>query len=122
MNDDGVTFFNKVTLFGILGVQGLFFLYLNYAIFISKPASSQGMGIKLRVFLTVVAVIFALLWGLVAVVNLIVMDRDTVAPEWIQSSFGIYLFTYILIFGFKPPGNSTIKDISTNLSRMGSQA
>ena len=81
--DGGVTFFNRVTLFGILGVQGLFFLYLSYAVFISKASSRQGMGTKLRVVLTIVAILFALLWGLVAFVNLLNLDRDTLAPEWI---------------------------------------
>jgi hypothetical protein len=103
-----VTFFNRITLFGILGVQTLFFLYLTYAVFISNPASRSGMGTTLRVVLTIVAILFALLWGLVAFVNLLNLDRDTLAPEWIQSCFGIYLFTYILIFGFKPPGKATL--------------
>lgn len=122
MNDGGVTFFNRITLFGILAVQGLFFLSLNYAVFISKAASREGMGTTLKVVLTVVAVIFALLWGLVAVVNLIKLDRDTLAPEWIQSCFGIYLFTCILLFGFKSPRKPSVQSISTSLKNMGSQA
>jgi hypothetical protein len=39
LKEGGVTFFNRIALFCILVVQGLFFLYLNYAVFISKPAS-----------------------------------------------------------------------------------
>jgi hypothetical protein len=79
------------------------------------------MGTTLRVVLTIVAIVFALLWGLVAFVNLIKLDRDTLAPEWIQSCFGIYLFTYILIFGFKPPAKANLQDLSTKLKKMGSQ-
>lgn len=79
------------------------------------------MGTTLRVVLTIVAILFALLWGLVAFVNLLNLDRDTLAPEWIQSCFGIYLFTYILIFGFKPPGKATLQDVTNKLNKMGSQ-
>jgi hypothetical protein len=78
------------------------------------------MGTTLRVVLTIVAIVFALLWGLVAFVNLIKLDRDTLAPEWIQSCFGIYLFTYILIFGVKPPRKAKLQDLSTKLKEMGS--
>ena len=105
-----------------MGVQSLFLLYLIYAVFISKPTSREGMGKKLRVSLTVVAVLFALLWGLVAFVNFFNLDRDNVAPEWIQSSFGIYLFTYILIFGFKPPAKSSVKDFTSHLRTMSTEA
>jgi hypothetical protein len=80
------------------------------------------MGTKLRVVLTIVAILFALLWGLVAIVNLLNLDRDNLAPEWIQSCLGIYLFTYILIFGFKPPGKATIQDLTNKLNNLGSQA
>jgi protein-S-isoprenylcysteine O-methyltransferase Ste14 len=72
-------------------------------VFLAKPTSGKGLGTGLRIGLTIVAVLFLLLWALAVLANLIIQDRDLVAPEWIQACFGIYLFTYILIFGFRPP-------------------
>jgi hypothetical protein len=79
------------------------------------------MGTILRVVLTIVAILFGLLFLLAGAVNLFNIDRDNLAPEWIQSSFGIYIFTYILIFGFKAPRQAIIKDVTTKLKKMGSE-
>jgi uncharacterized alpha/beta hydrolase family protein len=79
------------------------------------------MGTILRVVLTIVAILFGLLFLLALAVNLFNLDRDNLAPEWIQSSFGIYIFTYILIFGFKGPRKATIKDVTSKLNKMGSE-
>jgi protein-S-isoprenylcysteine O-methyltransferase Ste14 len=75
----------------------------------------------LKWILIIVGIILVALFFFVFVVNLIYLDRDNLAPEWIQSCLGIYPTTFIYIFVLKWVFNKTRKNDLNELSKIKSR-